>query len=130
MRLPGEEKWSFGICTKLAGPRSYKALCGNQKCRRNRCQLQSISEKNLRNFPTSLDGEQALSGITSPVQVVELQPESAGSRVLSPRIFPSATSFAKASVPRDRVEPSIGPPRARRSTRELDTFQTDCKLES
>ena len=61
---------------------------------------------------------------------MELQPESAGSPVQSPRIFPSATSFAEASVPRDPVEPSIGPPRARRSTRELDAYQTDCKSES
>ena len=38
--------------------------------------------------------------------------------------------FAEASVPRDPVEPSIGPPRARRSTRELDAYQTDCKSES
>ena len=75
MRFPGEEKWSFGICTKLAGPRSYKVLCGNQNYRRNRCQLRPTSEKNLRNVPTSrLDGEQASSGISSPVQVVELQP--------------------------------------------------------
>ena len=33
-------------------------------------------------------------------------------------------------MPRDPVEPSIGPPRARRSTRELDAYQTDCKSES
>ena len=38
--------------------------------------------------------------------------------------------FAEASVPREPVEPSIGPPRARRSTRELDAYQTDCKSES
>ena len=116
MRLPGDEKWSFAIWKKQAGPRSYKVLCGNQKYRRNRRRLRSTSKKNLRNFPTSLDGEQALSGITSPVQVVEPQPESAGSPVQSPRIFPSAASIAEASLPRDPVEPFIGPPRARWST--------------
>jgi len=39
LRLPGKVRWTVGVCTKIAGPRSYEVKVGNTVYRRNRRQL-------------------------------------------------------------------------------------------
>ena len=55
MHLPGKDTWSTGICTKVAGPRSYKIKMGNATYRRNRRQLIQIDKhppaEDLTTFP-------------------------------------------------------------------------------
>jgi len=38
IRLPGQVRWTAGVCTKVAGPRSYEVKVGNTTYRRNRRQ--------------------------------------------------------------------------------------------
>ena len=45
MRLPGEKKWTSGICTGPVGPRSYGVKVGEAEFRRNRRQLLHTSER-------------------------------------------------------------------------------------
>ena len=44
MRLPGEKTWSPGVCTRLAGPRSYEVTVGGRTFRRNWRQLIRTNE--------------------------------------------------------------------------------------
>ena len=39
LRLPGEKRWTSGICTGTQGPRSYIVRVGETEYRRNRCHL-------------------------------------------------------------------------------------------
>ena len=47
MRLPGQSTWSAGVCTSLAGPRSYRVKVGESQYRRNRRQLLCANEPPL-----------------------------------------------------------------------------------
>ena len=49
MRLPGEQKWSLGVCTHSLGRRSYEVEVEGRTYRRNRRQLCSTPEPPPRN---------------------------------------------------------------------------------
>ena len=51
VRLPGHSTWSTGICTGLAGPRSYDVQVGERIYRRNRRQLIYANEPPVQNSP-------------------------------------------------------------------------------
>jgi len=44
MRLPGEKRWSWGVCKGMVGPRSYDVLVQNRVYRRNRRHLLDLRE--------------------------------------------------------------------------------------
>ena len=55
MRLPGEKRWSQGVCTGLVGPRSYGVRVGESRFVRNRRQLIRSDEQPMMPSPPELD---------------------------------------------------------------------------
>lgn len=112
MRLPGEQEWFLGICTKQCAPRSCDVLCGNKKYRGNRHQLRTTSDECvLPNISASIYKDQAAH--LSPLQTVRGQRQSG--------LFTNKDS-ARVPVPQDSVLRSVvkssdNPPILRRSTR-------------
>ncbi|RLJ22760.1 hypothetical protein DJ031_00300, partial [bacterium endosymbiont of Escarpia laminata] len=53
MRLPGDRRWSLGLCRRVLGHRSYEVEVNGARYRRNRRQLRSTAE--LPNMDTAID---------------------------------------------------------------------------
>ena len=68
MRLPGEKRWSQGVCTGLVGPRSYGVRVGESQFVRNRRQLIRSDEQPMMPSPPELDELPLLSASSSTVQ--------------------------------------------------------------
>ena len=55
LRLPGQVRWTVGVCTKVAGPRSYEVKVGNTTYRRNRRQLIPLKASIQRGSPDQIE---------------------------------------------------------------------------
>jgi len=71
MWLPGEHKWSVGVCSGLVGPQSYEVKVGDRVFIRNRRQLIQSKDRVAPETPMSDEFAQV-----SPDNDLPTQPES------------------------------------------------------
>ena len=82
MRMPGDKNWSCGVCTRLAGPRSYIVMVGGKEYRQNRRQLIYTDKHQPSEFKTQVPTE-ALSA-----ELTEEHLEPPGDRGVTPKELP------------------------------------------
>ena len=127
MKLPGEQKWGLGVCTRSLGRRSYEVEVEGRTYRRNRRQLRSTPEPLPRNgaeevIPTPAQEESSL--LPTPRQ--ELEPEQSTSTGVHPE---NALPFPVPGEPEEMSEtlPSFEPRRSGR-VRRPPVWQEDYDL--
>jgi len=77
LRLPGQVKWTVGICTKIAGQRSYEVKVGNTIYRRNRRQLIFVKANKQKQIssPNQIEEIPSQSDHVSPSNISDQSPE-------------------------------------------------------
>ena len=111
LRLPGEKRWTSGVCTGTQGPRSYWVQVGSTEYRRNR--------RHLRKGGTPPVAEPQQSEPTELSQAEDAGHHPSPSIEHYPQPEPVQEAEAEPQAPTDQTQGDM--PQLRRSTRSRKT---------
>ncbi|KAK2556143.1 Uncharacterized protein P5673_021722 [Acropora cervicornis] len=126
MKLPGEQKWSLGRCSRLLGRRSYEVEVDGRCFRRNRRQLRSTLESSPVPSCNNEEPHQTENENRSPV-LPEPVPDQCQTP-LAPEIEENDTLSPAHSVPESTEPVSALAPRRSGRTRRTPTWLEDYDL--